>query len=64
MTLPFLKKKTYTQSFIGAKLCSHFFLRVIKLWEVNDARFCLLSHNLIHLSQPLDVAMFIPLKES
>ena len=47
---------------IGGNLSSHFSLRVLKLCEANNIIFIALPPNSTHLTQPLDVAFFRPLK--
>ena len=59
---PYLKKKPGKKVMIGDNLSSHLSPEVIKLCEENDIRFCFLPPNSTHLTQPLDVAFFRPLK--
>lgn len=49
---------------IGDNLSSHISLEVIQLCEKNNIRFILLPPNATHLCQPLDVAVFRPIKRS
>ncbi|XP_022177641.1 uncharacterized protein LOC111038724 [Myzus persicae] len=47
---------------IGDNLASHLSLEVIQLCEKNNIHFVLLPPNATHLCQPLDVAVFRPIK--
>jgi hypothetical protein len=60
--LPVLKKQKGKKIVIGDNLSSHLSLNVVKLCEDNDIRFVCLPPNSSHLTQPLDVAYFRPLK--
>lgn len=64
IALRFLKMQPAPRVIIGDNLCSHLSYRVVELCEENDIRFCLLPPNSTHLTQPLDVAVFGPLKKS
>lgn len=63
IALPFLKRRSAPRVIIGDNLCSHLSLRVIELCEENDIRFCFLPPNSTHLTQPLDVSVFGPMKK-
>lgn len=60
--LPILKRQTGYKILIGDNLSSHINLRVIELCEQNEIKFIALPPNSTHLTQPLDVAYFRPLK--
>lgn len=60
--LPILKKQEGKKVVIGDNLSSHVSLNVVKLCEANDIHFVCLPPNSSHLTQPLDVAYFRPLK--
>lgn len=60
--LPVLKQKEGVKVMIGDNLTSHISPRVIQLCEQNNIRFICLPANSTHLTQPLDVAFFKPLK--
>lgn len=49
---------------IGDNLSSHISARVLQLCEQNNIRFVCLPPNTTHLTQPLDVAFFAPLKRA
>nr|CAH7741545.1 unnamed protein product [Callosobruchus chinensis] len=56
------KKQEGTKVVIGDNLSSHVNLSVLKLCEENDIKFICLPPNSSHLTQPLDLAYFRPLK--
>nr|CAH7719079.1 unnamed protein product [Callosobruchus chinensis] len=60
--LPVIKKQEGTKVVIGDNLSSHVSLSVLKLCEENDIKFICLPPNSSHLTQPLDLAYFRPLK--
>jgi hypothetical protein len=60
--LPILKKQTGKKVLIGDNLSSHISQNVLKLCQVNNIVFVCLPPNSSHLTQPLDVAYFRPLK--
>ena len=62
IALPYCKKLTGPKVLIGDNLSSHFSASVIKACEANNIRFCCLPPNSTHLTQPLDVSFFRPLK--
>lgn len=66
MFLPYIKKRKLNQDgkvvLIGDNLSSHFCPEVFKLCEENSIVFVCLPKNSTHLTQPLDVAFFRPLK--
>lgn len=62
--LPVLKKKEGIKVMIGDNLSSHISPRVLELCNENNIRFVCLPPNSTHLTQPLDVAFFHPLKEA
>jgi hypothetical protein len=47
---------------IGDNLAAHLSLYVTMLCELHNVRFCFLPENSTHLLQPLDVAVFGPMK--
>lgn len=47
---------------IGDNLASHISYKVISLCQENEIAFCLLPPNTTHLTQPLDVCVFRPMK--
>lgn len=62
VAFPYLKDQPPPRALIGDNLASHFSCNVIKLCNDNDIRFVALPKNATHLTQPLDVAFFRPLK--
>lgn len=64
IVLPYFKNLDGPKILLGDNLASHLTLDVIKSCEENDIMFILLPPNSTHLSQPLDVAFFRPLKIS
>lgn len=62
VVVPWAKKKDGKKVVIGDNLSSHFSTDVIKLCEEHNISFVCLVPNSTHLSQPLDVAFYGPLK--
>ena len=62
MVLPKLKKLAGAKALIGDNLSSHISERVITLCEKNNIKFIALPPNSTHLTQPLDIALFRPMK--
>lgn len=62
ISCPFKKKQDGKKLVIGDNLTSHLSVNVLKLCEDNDIKFVCLPPNSSHLTQPLDVAYFRPLK--
>ncbi|XP_063221130.1 uncharacterized protein LOC134530328 [Bacillus rossius redtenbacheri] len=62
VAIPYLKKLDGKKFLIGDNLSSHLSLESVKLCQDNDIRFIFLPANSTHLTQPLDVAFFRPLK--
>ncbi|KAK3931060.1 Pogo transposable element with KRAB domain [Frankliniella fusca] len=62
IAVPYLKSKTGPKAVIGDNLASHLSLSVVKACEDNNICFILLPPNSTHLTQPLDVSFFRPLK--
>lgn len=62
LLLPILKKQPGKKALIGDNLSSHLSPHVIDLCNQNDIKFICLPPNTTHLTQPLDVAYFRPLK--
>lgn len=63
VVLPWAKNKLGPKILIGDNLASHINVRIVKLCEDNDIRFVFLPPNSSHLTQPLDVCYFGPLKK-
>ena len=64
IALPYFKKQPAPRVLIGDNLCSHLSYKVIQLCEQNDIKFGFLPASSTHLTQPLDVAVFAPLKKA
>lgn len=62
--LPHAKRLTGRKVLIGDNLASHFNADVIKECEDSEIDFVCLPKNSTHLTQPLDVSFFRPLKEA
>jgi len=62
IALPHLKSLTGKKIMLGDNLSSHLSADVVKMCEENNIHFCFLTPNSTHLSQPLDVAFFRPMK--
>lgn len=62
IALPFLRRKEGVKVLIGDNLSSHISVRIIQTCEANNILFVLLPPNSTHLCQPLDVAVFRPMK--
>nr|CAI5841824.1 unnamed protein product [Callosobruchus analis] len=62
LLLPVIKRQEDTKVMIGDNLSSHVSLNVLKLCEGNNVQFICLPPNSSHLTQPLDLAYFRPLK--
>jgi len=60
--LPAAKKQAGTKVIIGDNLSSHLDKEIISICEKENIRFVFLPPNTTHLTQPLDVAFFRPLK--
>lgn len=60
--LPYLRRKEGKKVLICDNLASHLSYRIIKSCTENDIQFVFLPKNSTHLCQPLDVAVFGPLK--
>lgn len=60
--LPNVRNLDGPKVIIGDNLSSHINLQVLKLCEENNVRFVCLPPNSTHLTQPLDVAFFAPMK--
>lgn len=63
IVLPWAKAKIGTKILIGDNLASHINHRIVTMCEENDIRFVFLPPNSSHLTQPLDVCYFGPLKK-
>lgn len=62
LALPYLRRKEGRKVIIGDNLGSHLSYKVIKACEENNVAFIFLPKNSTHICQPLDVAVFRPLK--
>lgn len=62
IALPYLKKLEGVKVLIGDNLSSHLSIDIINLCQENNIKFIFLLSNSTHLTQPLDVAFFRPLK--
>ena len=62
VVLPFFKNKTGKKAIIGDNLSSHFTEDVLNACRAHDIKFICLPPNSTHLTQPLDVAYYGPLK--
>ena len=62
--LPRIKKQEGAHAMIGDNLSSHISESVVRKCERHDVKFICLPPNSTHLTQPLDVAYFKPLKTS
>lgn len=60
--LPHAKNIAGKKAIIGDNLPSHFSLKVLQLCDENNITFICLPPNSTHLTQPLDVSFFRPLK--
>lgn len=60
--VPYLKELNGFKYLIGDNLSSHLLIKSIKLCGENKIKFIFLPSNYTHLTQPLDVAFFHPLK--
>lgn len=61
--LPWAQNKPGKKVLIGDNLASHINVKIVKYCEQNDIRFVFLPPNSSHLTQPLDVCYFGPLKK-
>ncbi|XP_063239060.1 uncharacterized protein LOC134540325 [Bacillus rossius redtenbacheri] len=62
VALPYFKDKEGKKILIGDNLSSHLSCEAIRVCQENDIHFVFLPSNSTHLTQPLDVAFFRPLK--
>lgn len=60
--MPYLKELNGVKYLIEDNLSSHLSIKAIKLCSENKIKFIFLPSNSTHLTQPLDVAFFRPLK--
>lgn len=60
--LPYCKKLPGRKVLIGDNLSSHLSYNVVKMCKENNISFIFLPGNSTHLTQPLDIAFFRPLK--
>ena len=60
--LPYFQQREGKKVMVGDNLSSHLSAKVIEMCEENDINFVFLPPNSTHLLQPLDVAVFRPLK--
>ncbi|XP_039450191.1 uncharacterized protein LOC120429094 [Culex pipiens pallens] len=61
--LPTLKKRSGKKVVIGDNVSSHFSPRVLELCQMHNICFVCLPPNSTHITQPLDVAFFGPMKK-
>lgn len=63
--LPYVKRNRSSKpvALIGDNLSSHISFEIVRLCSENDIRFICLPPNSTHLTQPLDVAFFGPIKK-
>lgn len=64
IAIPYLKNLEGVKILLGDNLASHLSLDVTKVCEENNIKFVFLPSNSTHLTQPLDVAFFGPLKQA
>lgn len=62
LVIPYCKKLLGRKILIGDNLSSHLSVQSIKLCAENNIEFVFLPRNSTHLTQPLDIAFFRPLK--
>lgn len=62
--LPWARSRAGVKAMIGDNLASHLSVEVVRLCEDNNIRLVFLPPNATHLTQPLDVAFFGPMKKS
>ncbi|XP_073954289.1 uncharacterized protein [Choristoneura fumiferana] len=62
IVIPFLEGKDGKKNLIGDNLSSHLSIDIIKLCQEKNIHFIFLPANSTHLTQPLDVAVFRPMK--
>lgn len=62
MVIPFFENKEGKKLLIGDNLASHLSIEAIKLCREKDIHFVFLPPNSTHVTQPLDVAFFRPMK--
>ncbi|CAG4981887.1 unnamed protein product [Parnassius apollo] len=62
VALPYFNNKTGKKILIGDNLSSHLSLDLIKKCQQQEVHFVFLTPNSTHLTQPLDVAFFRPVK--
>lgn len=62
IVIPFFKDRPGKKVLIGDNLSSHLSIEVIKICEQQNISFVFLPANSTHLTQPLDIAFFRPMK--
>lgn len=62
VVIPFFKDKPGKKVLIGDNLSSHLSIEVIRICEKQNILFIFLPANSTHLTQPLDIAFFRPMK--
>lgn len=62
LAVPYLEKKDGKKVLVGDNLSSHLSLKAVQLCKEKNIDFVFLPANSTHLTQPLDVAFFKPLK--
>ena len=64
IVLPWARKKDCHKVIIGDNLSSHFSTDVLNLCDQHNISFVCLVPNSTHLTQPLDIAFYGPLKKN
>lgn len=64
IAIPHLSKLNGVKVLLGDNLASHLSVDVIKVCQEHNIKFVFLPSNSTHLTQPLDVAFFHPLKQA
>lgn len=62
--VPHLRRLDGTKIIIGDNLSAHISFEAVQLCETNDIKFVFLPSNSTHMLQPLDVAVYAPLKSA
>jgi len=60
--IPELRDKTGKKAVVGGNLASHLSFEVVRLAKQYQIEFILLPHNSTHLTQPIDLTVFRPVK--
>lgn len=62
ISIPHFRRLEGTKIIIGDNLASHVSINIVKLCKLHNIKFVLLPANSTHLTQPLDVSCFCPIK--